>query len=609
MKLGRWRALLVLAAALSVGLSVYEFFAPRIDLVDGPVALVGEALSIPGQPATKYRVVAETPGSNLAAAGIEPGDVFVPRDSFFARWLWLPGQQIPVTVIRNGVTRTTTIIASSRHIPMTVLDWVERVVRIVLRIALLLLALILAWQIPDARWVRWLCASLVLFGFSPWAVYPYDYLGWQRIATNVVEASATQAAICAALIFSALIGSSPPGDFRRWMVRLAPWAFIVLELCVAGFLFDNRGDYVARPLRLIEILCIAATVASLAAAAAQATGQERQRLRYMAWTFAIGFSGFFVSDIAIWAAGNWALNVQQWSLPRITLLLIPIGLGYGLLSHRVASIHYIASRTLVYGAITSSFVPIYAATEWAATDYFGNRGKNALVVAIAVVITALFKKIRSGVEDVVSRLLFKRQRETENALAKFAKQVPHISDAACLQQRFVDLVDEYVASVSTALYFQVQASSGSDGSARAGYVRSAEAGEPAPEKIGPLDPVVAPLASEGTAIESDLLGAGGHAFPMILHGELVGLLAVGPLRDGEILSPDEIKRLTDITQAVAVALEGMRRSDLEQRLAQAETGRAELHRVLSELARGGAIDPSTLQREPPSVHREQDGLQ
>jgi hypothetical protein len=586
MKLGTWRALVVLAVALSVGASIYEFWAPRIDLADATEQPVGLWLSIPGRPTATYHVLAEKPASNLAAAGIAAGDYYIPHDSFDARWLWVPGQHVPVTAIHNAVAREATIVASGRPIPPTLLGWIVRTGRIVVQLAMLALALIVAWQIPDAPWVRWLCAFLVLAGFSPWQVNPFEYVGWWRITAYIVEASATQAAICAAMMFAVTISAQPFHASRRRIVQLTPLAFVLLELGIIGLLFDGRGAYVVAPLRLVQIVCIAVTVATLTAEAAQARGQERQRLRYFAWTFALGFSGFFVSDAALWIAGNnWGSTFQEWSIPRITLLLIPIGLAYGLLSHRVVSVHYIAGRTLVYGAITSSLIPIYAATEWATTNYFGNRGKSALVVAIAVIITATFKRVRNAVEGFVKNFMFKKQLETENALDKFAKQAPHVSDAAILRQRYVDLVDAHVAPVWSALYARAPAPNQSDGNAGEVYARTAVAGDSAPEKIDQLDPVVVALASEGTAVEYMVLGVCGHAFPMILRGELVGLLAIGPLRDGEILLPSEMKRLADVTQAVAVALEELRLTDLERRLAEAETGRSELQRILIDLAR------------------------
>ena len=70
----------------------------------------------------------------------------------------------------------------------------------------------------------------------------------------------------------------------------------------------------------------------------------------------------------------------------------------------------------------------------------------------------------------------------------------------------------------------------------AAYVRVAAAGNPSPELIERLDPLVVSLESSGYAIESELLGSGGHAFPMIARAKLVGLLAIGPMRDGEFFS-------------------------------------------------------------------------
>ncbi len=582
MTLGRWRALVVLAVAFSACVGVYELLAPRIDFADGAVQPVGAWFSIPGRPTATYLVLSEASGSNLAAAGIAAGDRFIPHDSFVARWLWYPGEHLPVTVIHNGVARETAIIASNRPLPVDLLGWIVRIGRIVLQAGMLTLAIVVAWHLADAPWVRWLCGFLVLSGFSPWQVDPLEYIGWWRIPAFEVEATATQGAICAAMIFAATIREQPVGGFRLWMQRLALPAFVLLEICIVANLFDARFAYVSPPLRLLQLICIVATVAALTVAAAEATGQERQRLRYLAWTFTLGFSGFFFSFAALWVVGNnWGPNFQAWSIARLTLLLIPIGLAYGLLSHRVVSSHYIASRTLVYGAITSSLVPIFAGTEWAATNFFGS-GRNAFVVAIAVIITAFFRTIRKSTETALNRVIFKQQHDTEKALDKFSKEVTHIDDPATLAQRYVDTLDGHAGVASTALYVRATKTKNvEDDSPSAAYVRVAASGNVSPERIEPLDPIIVSLKTEDCAIESEILGAGGHAFPMLARGELTGLLAIGPMRDGEILTPDVVDRLTRLTQAVAVSLDGLRLTDVERRLAEAQTERAELERLLA----------------------------
>ena len=587
MKLARWRALVVLAVAFSACLGIYEFLAPRIDLVDGDVRPVGRWLSIPGRPTATFLVFSELPRSNLAAAGIAVGDRYIPHDSFLARWLWYPREQIPMTVIHRGLAREVTIVASDRPLPENLIDWIVRVGRIVLRIGMLTLAVVVAWHFVDALWVRWLCAFLVLSGFAPWQVDPLEYVGWWRLVASVTQATATQAAICLAMIFAVNISGRPAAGFRLWIVRAAAPAFVCLELLIVATVFDARGAYVTPALRLLQLVCIVATIVALTTAAAEATGQERQRLRYMAWTFAVGFSGFFFSFAALWAVGNnWTTSLQAWSIPRLTLILIPIGLAYGLLSHRVVSSHYIASRTLVYGAITSSLVPVFAGAQWAATNVFG-AGRNAFLVALAVIITASFRKIQKNLETFFNRVIFRKQHEVENALDQFAKDASHIDEPTTLTHRYVDMLDRQVGSAATALYLRAPAEKPSSDGTLPAYVRVAAAGNPSPELIERLDPLVVSLESSGYAIESELLGSGGHAFPMVAHAKLVGLLAIGPMRDGEILSPDEIDRVAKLTQAVCVSLEGLRLTDLERRLAEVATERDELQRILADAVQPG----------------------
>ncbi|HZV76876.1 MAG TPA: hypothetical protein VFF63_03835 [Candidatus Babeliales bacterium] len=595
MKLGAWRATIVLAVAVCAVPATYEFVAPTVDFTQGDVRLEGSWLDLPGSARTTFLVVSAPAGSNLAAAGIISGDRFIPDDSLQARWTWAPGDRIAGSVVRGDSTRRATIVAVAHPVPWSWADWVLRVGRLALQIAMLALAIVLAWHVADAPWVRWLCAYLVCVGFAPWQIDRLEYVGPIRAVAISVEDTVVQVGICIAMIFAVAIRGSPVRDFRMWMVRLAPVAFLVLEIGILVMFMDPRALYYTPPFRAVQAICVVAAIAALTAAAAESKGQERQRLRYIAWTFGVGFSGFFVSIAAMFALGNTGANLQAWFIPRLTLLMIPIGLGYGLLSHRVVSSHYIASRTLVYGAITSSLVPIFAAAEWTATNVFGqgSSGKNVFLVSLAVLLTASFKSVHKRIEKFIDQLIFKQRHVSEQALTRFAKEVGHIDDAAILAHRCAGALDEYVGAVSTALYLRGIVEPAEERPRRgADYVRVVSAGDPSPKRVKPLDAIVVSLKSEADAVESELLGTGGYAFPMISRGALVGFLAIGPKRDGEILSPDELKRLTQLAHEVAVALEGIRLSDLESQLAEARNGRAELQRLLADLVHTTGPAPS-----------------
>jgi hypothetical protein len=292
----------------------------------------------------------------------------------------------------------------------------------------------------------------------------------------------------------------------------------------------------------------------------------------------------------LWIGGNsWGLNYQAWSLPRLTLLAIPIGFAYGLLSHRVVSSNFIASRTLLYGALTSSLVPLFAVAEWAATNLFSTaQGKSAFFVGLTVIVTASFKTIHKHADALFDRWIFRKRHADEKALARFTKEVAHIHDATTLAERCTHIVDDHVGPVSAALYIHAESEAVVDPNASADYLRVAACGEPAPNAFPELDPLVLSLKAEGDAVETDALGKAGYAFPMLTRGRLIGFLAIGPKRDGEILAPDEIKRLGELAGAVGVSFEAIRVNDLETRLASAEAGRAELHRLLTDLVHPSA---------------------
>jgi hypothetical protein len=584
-----WRGIVVLGVALSLSVAIWEFFLPRVDWVDGTLAPIGTWFALPGRPTASYRVVREAPQSDLAAAGIVVGDILIPPDSFRSRWLFGPDWRVPVTVIHNGGARQTTLVASSRHLPITPLDWTIRISRIVLKLSMLALALIVAWQLPDALWVRWMCAFLLLISFAPWQLDPLKLSGTLRLAVTIAQDVTVQAGITAAVVFAALVPNPVDTRLRTWALRMAPVAFVVMTASVLGMLFDLRPIYVGVPLRSIQIACFGATIAFLILAANRATDQERQRLRYLAWTFALGFSGFFISVFGLWATKQeWGTNYQLWSLPRLTMIVLLIGFAYGLLAHRVVSTNYIAGRTLLYGALTSLLVPLFTAAEWTATNLFSStQGKSAFLVALTAVIAASFKGIHKRAEQLFNELLFRGHYEAEKAVKKLTKEVSHIEEAPEIAKRCVTLLREHLGVAAAALYVHAEPETGDTG-AGADYLQVAATGDSVPASVADTDPVVSALRAEREAVEYTVLGKGGYAFPMTIRDHLIGFLLAGPRRDGEIFTPDEIKQLTGLTNAVAAALEAIRVEDLEHRLVAAEAGRDELKRLLSDLVAPGA---------------------
>lgn len=585
MKLSTWRFVLVFGVAVAACVALFEAFAPRIDSLDGTFEPVGSWFAIPGRPASAYEITGVDKGGNLARAGIAAGDRIVPDDSFYWRWLWKPGDALPVTIETAAGSRTATLVAARRVAASTFEAWVVRIGRLTLQLALLALAVTLAWQLPDELWMRWLCTFLTLFGLAPWQVDPAEYVGPLRLVAATLENGTIQAGICSALVFGATIRGVPTEGGRLWMLRLAPVAFGLLLVAVVALDVDLRPVYVTLPFRLLQVTVIVSIVASLAWAAAESSGQDRQRLRYMTWTFALGFSGFFASVAILGQLGNaWGMNYQVWSLPRMTLIAIPIGFGYGLLSHRVVSTSYIATRTLVYGALTSSLVPLFAIGEWAATSLFSSgSGKSAIFVGLTVVITASFKTVHAKLDAIFDKWIFKAQHADEKAIAQFVKEVPFLHDADALVGRCMTILDRHIGAKSSGFYLHAEPEILGDRNLSADYVRVGFVGDGVPERIPELDPLILALKSEGTMVETDELGKGGHAFPIIARGHLTAFFAFGPMRDGEILTPDETKRMTELTTAVASSLEAIRVTDLETRLASAQAGRAELHRLLTDL--------------------------
>jgi GAF domain-containing protein len=64
------------------------------------------------------------------------------------------------------------------------------------------------------------------------------------------------------------------------------------------------------------------------------------------------------------------------------------------------------------------------------------------------------------------------------------------------------------------------------------------------------------------------------AFPMIVRGQLIGMLLCGPKTEDETYAPDERNALSLVATSVAHALDGLRIADLEQTVERLLAGQA-----------------------------------
>ncbi|MDE2573595.1 MAG: GAF domain-containing protein [bacterium] len=295
------------------------------------------------------------------------------------------------------------------------------------------------------------------------------------------------------------------------------------------------------------MLALLVTLLILAFAYARAAGQQRQRLRWIVWSTAIGFSGV-ITSIASTLASH---PIPLYPLAELTAVAIPLGYAYAILRHRVLDVSFVLNRALVIGTLSTIILAIFALVgklvERAAVSE--NAGL-AIQLAAACAIALSFDALRLRVRMVVDELFFRERRKAQMALGRFIDEAPYIRGTETLCARAVDEIHRHLGTETAALYV--------DEDTVSGYrLRALNGVRSLPEALDVDDPLFVRLRATRRELHAEEvesgLGARGMAFPLAAGGTLLGALVCVPQANEQTWDPDQTRLARAVAQSVAVA--------------------------------------------------------
>jgi signal transduction histidine kinase len=264
-----------------------------------------------------------------------------------------------------------------------------------------------------------------------------------------------------------------------------------------------------------------------------------------------------------------------------------------ILRHRLWEIELVVSRTLVYGLLWALLSVVLLAPALAAGVLVGGRGA-ATAVGLALVLTLVFQPLRTRLDRIVERAIYRHRPLRSRLSARLAEELrqtgPTLGDrlAGALQEslgvRWVSLhrLDEDRRSLRPLgatdgtgglAAFVLQ---GDEGLLRGDSAASAElAGELAPLWGAPPALVV----------------------PLVALGELVGVLACGP-RPGDPLRAADVEHAQAAARQLALALRNRDlTAELRDRLEQIEAQAEELRRSRQRLVAAQDLERRRIERD------------
>ncbi len=531
-----WRALML---ALIIGAALFAAFGSYVEVSNDEFGLS----MLPSAHTSAYVVRDVDSKSAADRAGIRPGDTVAPvKHDFLSRaTLAYPARGAKVMVLVNGIRRVTLIETKSdpayTNLPYTIV-----------RLCFLAVAALLAWRRPDDRSTRMLVWFLFTIGLG-------IALNNHEFGSPVLSVIVLQMGSVSLLLFSFGAGARFAATFPEGTAKGMPRILAALTtaittlgiLCLAatvlGILPDRARPLTAAAVTLAFLIAIVMLVAILIERYANTRAEDRRRRQWIFLILGLGLAGPAV-DLAFQLFASFNQTADE--LGSLSLLIIPFGLAYVILRHRVIDVGFVLNRAAVYGLMSIVIVGIFVVVETLLAKYVENSShvtSTAVQLAVALGLGFSIRAMHARVDRFVDTVLFRERHEAEAAIRNFAHDAPYITDGPTLGKRCVETALRYAGTSNAGIWMRGEMDA---------YVPVESTFRPS-VPVNENDPAIVAMRARRIVVElgedsSSLPGA--LAFPMIVRGELLGLLVCGGKAHGETYAPDE----RDALEAMALAV-------------------------------------------------------
>jgi hypothetical protein len=166
----------------------------------------------------------------------------------------------------------------------------------------------------------------------------------------------------------------------------------------------------------------------------------------------------------------------------VSLLLIPLSIGFSILRYRLYDIDLLINRTLVYGTLTVLLAVVYVGLVLglqALVRLFPGQSSQSPVVIVAstLAIAALFQPLRRRIQAIIDRRFYRRKYDAAKITAAFGATLRNEVDLEQLREQLLAVVGETMQPSHVSLWMRQP---------RQTDTPSLQAHKPSPEEAGVL---------------------------------------------------------------------------------------------------------------------------
>jgi hypothetical protein len=373
-------------------------------------------------------------------------------------------------------------------------------------------------------------------------------------------------AVCAPLglwMFAARFPRDQASGWRRYVDAAVAPMFLVLSIAQALLVINSFGDYpsLGDYYALVSVIWLTIGLLCFVDAYLHLRADERQRLKWVMGGMAIAYAGIGYQGLAAFLpGGGWPASwmAAGWTPDVLSCLqiFIPATVAYAVLRHRVLDVNFFVSRALVYGALTSIIIAVFALVDW----FFTKAVAERQVAATAEIIAALalgfgLNGMHRFVDAAIDRIFFRHRHAAERRLGRATAGLQHVTDTTAVDDALVCEPVESLGLTSAAVFRRDD-----DGA----FARTKAIGwnEACTASMTENDPLVQNLHGERDIVrlreirksEADLpagVTAPAIAVPLFVRHALEGFALFGAHSTGEDFDSEELALIRQLAQAAA----------------------------------------------------------
>ncbi len=299
----------------------------------------------------------------------------------------------------------------------------------------------------------------------------------------------------------------------------------------------------------------------------QSGGQTRNQIKYLLFATVVGFFGGATTFLPVF-------RIQIFPFGFYLVSIYVLVTTYAIMKHRLMDINIVFKKGTTYVLlIVLLFVPSFLLIIFSQKLFFNqiNYLFSALIILLLLLVVDLFYRIKPETEKAVEQFLFKGRYDYRETLGKFSKAMVSILDLQSLSKRIIETITQTMGVEKASFFLWVEEKAGyslfeSKNIKMTPSTPVLPRSDPLPQylqKIGEIIireelakraniPEIDDVSKKMSLLEAEM------SIPLILKGQLIGMINLSHKFNKDIYSHEDIELLSTLANQTAIAIENAR---------------------------------------------------